>query len=366
MRTTRIASARAATLIVSGALSLAAGACARSARHDPLRAEITRWSAAVAADTASDRLSRGIRASAGPPVERAKAALEAGHREIALYELSRAMPLLDAARYVAGHPAAAASTDALEAEWKRMDGVLAPAPRPGGEKALARIRAALPGALAEAAWPQVRIYYDASLDYGRSTEPVAGLFYLGQALAQQRFVAFAESLEAIGHGRLPAFRGIAGELDDLESEILSAYRPPASIHLHAGFIAAASALKEARELDALGLHRGALLRYLQGSLRAQAVIPSPPRFDPTETPARLDAFAARIESRGTDHGIARLFLDLARADAGDTTAGATHAVAAAVAGVVLPRYFAVLEPAAARPAKPEPKVTVTLVRWPYT
>jgi hypothetical protein len=33
---------------------------------------------------------------------------------------------------------------------------------------------------------------------------------------------------------------------------------------------------------------------------------------------------------------------------------------------VLPRYFAALEPARPAPSRPAPKVTVTLVRWPYT
>jgi hypothetical protein len=41
-------------------------------------------------------------------------------------------------------------------------------------------------------------------------------------------------------------------------------------------------------------------------------------------------------------------------------------IAAAIATDVLPRYFAALGPARPSPARPAPRVTVTLVRWPYT
>jgi len=341
-----------------------AGACAGGPRPDPLAGALGRVSDEIAADTASDPLSREIRAAAGPALDRASAALHAGRRRLALFELARAMPLIRARQYVVSHRDAARSLEALEAEWRRMDGLLAPAPGAGAP--IPRIGASLAGALAEAALPQARIYYDASLDYGRSNSPDAGLFYMGQALAQQALVAFADSVDDRAAGRAPDFRSLAGELDALESEILSTYRPPAAIEQHPRFIAAASALKEARELDALGLRRGAMLRYLQGSLRAQPLAPSPPVFDGVATPVRLDALEARLGRDGRDHDIARLFIELARADVEDTTTGAAHETAAAVAEVVLPRYLAALEPAASPAPAPEPVVTVTLVRWPYT
>lgn len=338
--------------------------CAPAAAPDRLSDGIARTREAIAADTTSDPLAREVREVARPVVERSAAALQSGRRELALFELARAMPLVDALGWMAAHRAAAASMDALEAEWKRMDAALAPAP--AANTAPPRVRAALAGALAEAALPQARIYYDASLDYARSTAPDAGLFYMGQASAQQAFAAFAAGLRERSQGATPAFRGIAGDLDDLEGEMLAAYRPPRSIEQHPRFIAAASALKEARELDALGLRRGALLRYLQSALRVQPLLDHPPRFDAHETPARLDSFATRLDRDRMDHGIGRLFLELARADLEDTTAEATHEVAAGVANAVLPRYLAALRPAAPRPAPPEPRVTVTLVRWPYT
>jgi hypothetical protein len=59
-------------------------------------------------------------------------------------------------------------------------------------------------------------------------------------------------------------------------------------------------------------------------------------------------------------------LQVAQFDLAEHAQGGNVAVAAAVAGDVLPRYFAALQPAAARAARPAPTVTVTLVRWPYT
>jgi len=357
--------AAAAALLTGVILTWPAGGCAPAGSSDALRQAAARCSDAIDADTTSDPLMREVRDAARPALARADAALEAGRRRLALFELSRAMPLVDALGYMTAHGDAGDSMDALEAEWNRMGGVLASAPAPEGA-AGPEARSALAGALAEAALPQARIYYDASLDYARSTAPAAGLYYMGQGVAQEAFARFAERLPERGAGPAPAFRGLAGELDDLEGELLAAYRPPKSIEQHPRFIAAASGLKEARELDALGFHRGALLRYLQSSLRVQPLLEAPPRFDPRETPARLDAFEARLDRDRRDHGIGRLFLEMARADLEDTTAGATREVAAGVAEAVLPRYLAALEPAAPRPEPAPPAVTVTLVRWPYT
>jgi hypothetical protein len=76
----------------------------------------------------------------------------------------------------------------------------------------------------------------------------------------------------------------------------------------------------------------------------------------------LRRIEARIDSGETDHSIGRLFVEMAQAD----LAEAREERAAALVSDVLPRYFAALE--ASRPAAraPQPRVTVTLVRWPFT
>jgi hypothetical protein len=154
--------------------------------------------------------------------------------------------------------------------------------------------------------------------------------------------------------------------------MLAVYRPPVSVDRHAEFIGASSALKEARELEAAGLRRGALLRYLQAAARFQPLRRRPARYDSVRTPAALRALEARMSDERRDHGIGRLFLEVAAADLADTARGATHAIAAGIAEDVLPRYFAAIAPAPAvaagraGPIGRAPQVTVTLVRWPYT
>ena len=67
-----------------------------------------------------------------------------------------------------------------------------------------------------------------------------------------------------------------------------------------------------------------------------------------------------------DHSLGAIFLEAAEADLAATAADAKPADAIAVAQDVLPRYFAALEPERPQPPAPTPRVTVTLVRWPYT
>jgi hypothetical protein len=353
----------------SGIVALCVLACAGCSAHprvDPLGAEIDRWSVTVTTDSSSDENAKAIRRVSAPALTAAREALSHGRRLRALLQLAAVRPYLVAREYVVAHLVAADSMDALVAEWNRMGATLRGDTETERTAAALAIRSSAIGAMAEAAVPQVRVYYDASLDYARSTGPSEGLFYIGEAVAQQDFIEFCRSLDERSEGRAPVFRSIEGEIDTLQGELLHAYRPPASIDRHSEFIQASAALKEARELDGLGLRRGALLRYLQASLRTAALIPQPPRFDSSATVRHLDAYEEKLDQGGKDHSIGRLFLETARADIEDTTRGATHGIAAVVAEIVLPRYLAALKPAAPQPARPTPDVTVTLVRWPYT
>ena len=266
---------------------------------------------------------------------------------------------LEAARYLreqiaAGHSDAAG----FEAEWVRVGRLLKPQlgqPSPGW---LDGVEPAAIRAIGEAALPQVRLYHEASLDYGRNTMPESGLFYLGAALAQRDLAAMCRRLSASSGDGAPPLRALGGELDALEEELLAAYRPPASIDHHAEFIAASASLKEARELDAAGLRRGALLLYLQAALRSAPLRAPSPAGDPR---AELRALEQRLTGP-VDHTIGRLFLEMAQADL-EEEPGARPA---AIARDVLPRYFAALGPAPAPRPVPRPRVTVTLVRWPFT
>ena len=77
-------------------------------------------------------------------------------------------------------------------------------------------------------------------------------------------------------------------------------------------------------------------------------------------------FEARLHRGNVDHSIGDLYLESARSDQSIAKAGEVPPNAVAIATDVLPRYFAALEPAPRVAARPVPRATVTLVRWPYT
>jgi hypothetical protein len=207
------------------------------------------------------------------------------------------------------------------------------------------------------------VYYETSLEYGRNTTPESGLFYLGTAQAQEELSALCRALSTASSLQAPAIRRIDAELDGLEATLLALYRPPASIERHSEFIGASAALKEARELNGAGLRYGALLRYLQASLRVALLAP-PAGLDAAALAEHLRQADAQL-SGGVDHTVGRMLLERAQMEAAKSP-GAVPPIAAAVVADVLPRYLAALAPETPRPARPAPQVTITLVRWPYT
>jgi hypothetical protein len=362
-----------AALLLAALVSASASprdASGSPATGDPLAAEIARLMAYLQSSTAKGEIWDDVRRGSEPMLLRAEAALQDGRPLLALNRLAAAREGLSAARYLYSLPGTERQDPKLfEAEWRRVGEVLVAELGQPAASALDGVAPAAARAIAEAALPQVRVYYEASLDYGQNTVPDAGLYYIGAALAQRELAALVRGLGAAPSGPQPPLRSLEPELAALEAEMLAAYRPPASIDRHVDFIRASAALKEARELDALGLRYGALLRYLQ-SLQRFAPVRSAPSVASLGVPAgaleaRLQEHAARLATGGADHTIGRLFLETAQALAapGKET---DPAAAQAIAESVLPRYFAALEPATPLPPRPAARATVTLVRWPYT
>jgi hypothetical protein len=383
-----------AALTALAALVTAPASTAVAPSADPLAAEIERWSAYLKTNTATDEMWVDVKQATEPAMTRAGDALRAGRRLLALQRLAAARVDLSAWLYLAGRPAGERKEDAgFEAEWARMGKTLKADMGTPSPRALEGVRPAALRAIGEAALPQIKVYYDASLEYGRNTMPDAGLFYLGSAQAQRELIAFCRSLAASPSGvtptgrtarRAPPLRDIGADIDTLEDDLLALYRPPVSIDRHVEFIVAGSALKEARELNAAGLRYGALMRYLDAARRVAPLRPAPaapPASSSTAAPApAADALAkqladldARLSSGDLDHSLGRLYLEMAQADLdappparAPAAAPAPGAVAAAIAGDVLPRYFAALAKASPQPPRPAARVTVTMVRWPYT
>jgi hypothetical protein len=377
-------------LLVAAAAALASASArpqdpAPAKPQDPVAAEIARWSTFLASVPAASGEGGAIwddaRKTAGPVLARADQALRDGRRLLAIQRLAAAREVAGAARYVVSREAPVRSELVrFEAEWRAVGerlGKELEAPAPG---ALSSLAPAALRAIGEASLPQVKVYYEASLEYGRATVFDSGLYYIGSALAQRELpgllASFSDGAEPLS---APPLRSLEPELEALESQILAAYRPPASIDRHVDFIRASSAVKEARELDALGLRYGALLRYLQGLQRFAPVrtatgaqsassadgVAAGPAPDTAAFERRLAEYDERLRSAARDHTIGRLFLETAQALAGPGE-GSDPALARAIVDTVLPRYFAALEPAPAAAPRQAARATVTLVRWPYT
>lgn len=296
-----------------------------------------------------------------PILERAQDDLRQGRRLLALQRMVNARAALALADYRGGRPAVESKELAgFEGEWQRMGTELAADLGTPSPNALDGLEPAALRALAEAAFPQVRIYYHASLDYGRNTTPDSGLDYLGAALSQREIVNASRTFSTPSGRKAPPVRSLEPELDALQHDLLATYRPPAWIERHREFIVASSTLKEARELDEAGLRYGALLKYLQAAeltapLRHGSEQPTPLKGEALA--ARLRELDGRLSAGESDHSLGRLFVETAQAEPDR---------ASVIVQDVLPRYFAALEPAPPRSPRPAPQVTVTLVRWPYT
>jgi hypothetical protein len=363
-RRSTISLAFAAFLVI--VLVLGAPAAPDLAGRDPLARDIDRWSAFVRDTKSTDENWAQIKEITEPVLAKSRAALRDKRRLLALQRLAAARMYAAGFSWVLSIPAEQRRTiRQLDAEWSRTGRFLKAELGGASPASFSAIHPAAVRAIAEATIPQVRAYYDASLEYGKSTMADAGFLYLAAARAQRDLIDLCRRLSTTSSLRPPPLRSLSSELDVLEGELLAAYRPPASIDKHSDFIAASAVLKEARELDAAGLRYGAMLRYLVAAQRTALLQANPPALSPAEIATQIRPLHDRLRSGGIDHTIGRLFVESAEAETESPEPG-KPSVASAILVNVLPRYFAALEASRAEPAKTAPRATVTLVRWPYT
>ena len=189
----------AVVLFVTAGLTAVAMNRAQSAEPaDPLTAEVERWAAFLRGNPAKDELWTQIKEGSEPALARTEAALRDGRRWLALQRLARLQAELAAAAYLQERRGGV-GTDvaAFEQEWRRMGAELGDGLGPLSPGTMGGVRPAAVRAVGEAALPQVRIFYDASLEYGRNTMPEYGLFYLGSAQAEREFTAFCRRLSSV-------------------------------------------------------------------------------------------------------------------------------------------------------------------------
>jgi len=300
----------------------------------------------------------------------AKDNLAAGRTLLGLAQLSFVGPDLTGLENVSGSAEILKSGGSgFEKEWKRRETQLADynkrytGMRWDGKPAAVR-------AIAEANWVETRALFEASRPYAAATKIQYGLYYLGRSQGNADFAFFCNGLNLKAQKPAPDYRSLAPEIEVLQSRVIAAYQPPASIEHHSEFIQINAAIKTAKELDGAHLYFGSLYKYLDAT-RLLAMLSAKP--DPAQA-QRLEADAAdfrrQLASANVDESIGEIFLERAEsavagfnADKSDTS---KLKPAQAVLETVLPAYLAANEKPLPAPAPADHVINITLVRWPYT
>jgi hypothetical protein len=195
----------------------------------------------------------------------------------------------------------------------------------------------------------------------------SALYYAGESKAQAEFNAFCNTLDLPRKSGALPLRSISPELQQLQTRVMAAYRPPRSVKHHVDFIRLNATLKLAGELDAAKLYAGALYQYLDATQQfAVFDAAMPAAAKQSRLRKSLQKMRTYLVGSQQDQSIAQLFLE--RAEAGLTRSpGATDWITVeTIVEQVLPAYFAALKASPPSEHRAPAGVTVTLVRWPYT
>ncbi|HSR51278.1 MAG TPA: MBL fold metallo-hydrolase [Acidobacteriota bacterium] len=175
-------------------------------------------------------------------------------------------------------------------------------------------------AMADGALLQAMPYVNAAGLYARSTSVSNGLYYLGRGLAQLEWAQWCRQLTVDEAGpQLALKEDVASILQDLEERTGQAFEDPdRAIDSHSDFIQLNASLKKARELlqaEGPGVSAfSALLPLMEGEQRLHAILAAqavPSRAD--RQWAMLETWQQRLNASPSDHSLALLFLQRARA-----------------------------------------------------
>ncbi len=244
--------------------------------------------------------------------------------------------------------AAGKHIDALMAEWEEVgrrlkaDRTRFPLEKPDGQTAFVR-------AMAEQSFGQVDEHYAVAVDYGRFSGVSAGAYYLGNAEGHMELALFLSGLTSSSARTTVAIPMLAGPINTVENDIVSAYARPGSTRQHSSFILANSALKLARELDQNGWHFGAMTALLRSLFALTlATLPPPALAHEPVLASKATAFETQFAPSKRDNSIAEAFLDKARIALEKSRAGGDGAErerlrAAALLDVVIPWYLEIMK-----------------------
>jgi hypothetical protein len=334
---------------------------------DPLQDEIQRWKTFIDNHQSTEEDWTQFKPTAVSIISRAESNRSAGRRYYAFYLLAAIRPHLAAEEYLSSQSKESLEQmSSLEAEWKKWGAtyqdVLSNKNKPGFEGVPAAIRGS-----GEAAFSEIRPYYEASVEYGKATMATYGFYYLGSAKSQREFTAYCEQFRSDPPASKLNLPGLKNELDSLEDLILENYKPPASIDQHPVFIRTSATLKSARELYDSQSYDGSLLKMLDARVRFSKMLNPGKAITPEEAQRKATEFGKRLQDHQRDESIARLFIEMAIGESLNQDPEAKGGeTARAVFEDALPHYFSALETPRAESPKASPVLTVTLVRWPYT
>jgi hypothetical protein len=310
-------------------VSIAAAVNAEAARVEALQKSID--------PAALPEVFRGSSEMTGTLVERVQSATSPTLR---LYRLRDASTQIGALSFLAKNHTAITDLDKLRARWDAEGRSMSIESTRRGGTIVER-------ALAQGARNRAMKLYKASLPYGKADAVNSGTYYLGEALAGMEYARFVESLPvAAAHDEPgPAPGAVEAAIAALEAELGSAFgRDRASRDA----IYPSSLLKEARELEAQGLHDAAALSLMEARLAVSRA---------TKKSADPAAPAPEIPASANGASLTSLFAGVARQRGPE--------FARIIVSDVLPFHAKLFEPVAVA-ARASAAVTVTLVRWPYT
>ena len=310
---------------IAAAAMLFAIAC-RAQRVDPVPAELDRLSASLAKIEAGvpDMLKDSIQSNR-EAIDRAR---KATSPELRLYRLRDAYVGVESVAFVAAHKDASTKLDRFLALWKAQPvrAIATPAHMP-----------LLHASLLQSSANRAEKLYRASLPYGKADGPLSGLYYLGEAHANEAFARFLASRDVRKDEATPQAAALRNAIAAMEAQMLKTFGNDPSAP---AMIGTSVRLKEARELVDRGSLAGATLMLLESRVMYGRAT-SPEVKGAVATPANLPHDSMTELWRTSDNPIAKR-------DA-------------------LPFYASLptfaTQQAAATPAR---QVHVTLVRWPYT
>jgi hypothetical protein len=277
-------------------------------------------------------------------LNRTTEALQSGYAYLSLYYLQGLETELLTLEYLQTKAEVAKQgVDGFEKEWRRLGEQLSEGEKMLSAQRLKQTPVVVKG-LAEISQSQIRPYYKSGRLFGLNTTVKEGLYYLGRAPAHLNFAIYCQKLNFSESLSTAKLHSLERQLQQIENETLKAFQEAKTAAEQQRYIPVNSSLKIAWELNRAGSFNGALLQYLDVSLKLGLIKESP--FDEQRFLAlqkQSESLRLRLASNKSDFSIGLLYWQMAQQAlqryAADQTDSDTAKRAAVIVEQVLPRYF---------------------------